>query len=136
MQNPNGNQIPTLNTGGLGIQGGGGLGLNFNVPDLESLKNNTDEPEVQKFSWKNEIESLDPTMVKERALVEDIDKHTSTARLETLEGEYFNLTCSVAKGIKVTETNRPEFDTSKAFESFESLLMKVSPMYIKAFTSQ
>ena len=74
-------------------------------------------------------------MVKLRAIDEDIDQHTCTATLETLENQYFKLTCSVAKGIRVTETNRPDFDNSKAFESLESLLMKVSPMYIKAFTS-
>ena len=135
MQDQNTPQIPSLNTGGLGLQGGAGLGLNFNVPDLESLKNDTEETPHQKFSWKNEIEALDPTHVKERSLIEDIDQHTCTARIETLEGEYFNLTCSVAKGIRVSETNRDNFDTSKAFESLESLLMKVSPMYIKAFTS-
>ena len=126
-----GQNIPTLNTGGLGIQGGGGLGLNFNVPDLARLK--SDEPEQQKFSWKNEIESINSTMVKHRGVIEDIDQQTCTAKLETLEGEYFNLTCSMAKGIRVTETNRANFDNSKAFESLESLLMKVSPLYIKAF---
>ena len=34
MEENKNHQIPNLNTGGLGIQGGGGLGLNFNVPDL------------------------------------------------------------------------------------------------------
>ena len=131
MDNTN---IPTLNTQGLGLQGGAGLGLNFNIPDLAGLKPD-DEQEVQKFSWTNEIESINAAMVQERVVLEDIDQHTCLAKLVTLEGEYFNLRCSVAKGILVTETNRPEFDTGKVYESLEMLLMRVSPMYIKAFTS-
>ena len=138
MEDSKNHQIPNLNTGALGIQGGGGLGLNFNVPDLSINKyhgDEQDEDEPQKFSWKNEIEQIDSSMVNFRAVEQEIDQHTCTAKLETLENEYFLLTCSVAKGIRVTETNRPNFDSSKAFESLESLLMKVSPMYIKAFTS-
>ena len=38
-------QIPNLKTGGLGIQGGGGLGLNFNVPDLSINQYYGDEQE-------------------------------------------------------------------------------------------
>ena len=136
MQDQDSTKIPSLKTDSLGILGGGGLGLNFNVPDFSNNNHNDDEEEHghQKFSWKYEIESIDPQMVKLRCLNEDIDQHNCTARLETLEGEYFDLTCSVAKGIRVVETNRPDFDDKKAFESIESLLMKVSPMYIKAFT--
>lgn len=125
-------KVGGLNLGGMGGSNGGGL--NFQLGNLEDLKADDNSPKAKPFSWVDEFEAIEEHMVQSREVVEEVDQHNCVAKIVTLEGEFFDLDCSVAKGIKVVATDKKEF-LENVYESLEGLLMRASPLYIKAFTS-
>jgi len=141
MEDNNNNNTPSmsLNLGGIppltSKTPNTGLNLNFQLGNLEDLKQEDNSPKAQPFSWVNEFEAIEAQMVTSREVLEVVDQHNCLAKIVTLEGEFFDLSCSVAKGIKVTATDNQGDFLGNIYESLEALLMRASPLYIKAFTS-
>lgn len=121
-------QTPSLKTKGFGLSLGN-LDAIKNEPNPESLLK-------QQFSWENEFETIKLDTIKSKAILEEIDQHNCVAEIEILEGVTYKLECSMAKGIKVVESSAAGVDTEgQVYDSLEGFLMRVSPLYIRAFTS-
>lgn len=121
-------QIPSLKTKGLGLNLGN-LGSLSHEQDPESLLK-------QQFSWENEFSTIRPNTVKSKEILEELDQHSCIAEIEILEDVKYKLECSMAKGIKVLESNGKGVETDgQVYDSLEGFLMRVSPLYIQAFTS-
>lgn len=121
-------QVPSLKTKGLGL----------NLGNLESIKNEPTPESLlkQKFSWENEFETIRPDTVKSKTILEEVDQHNCLAEITILEDVTFKLECSMAKGIKVLESTANEDDVADhVYDSLEGFLMRVSPLYIQAFTA-
>lgn len=121
-------QISSLKTKGLGLSLG----------NLDSIKNEPNPESLlkQKFSWENEFGTIKLDTVKSKAILEEIDQHNCIAEIEILEDVKYKLECSMAKGIKVLESSADGVDTEgQVYDSLEGFLMRVSPLYIQAFTS-
>lgn len=104
----------------------------FSLGNLADLNKRPQTPSFA-FSWENEFKKIPKNSVKELKILENIDVHTCTGFLKTLEDEEFEIRCSMAKGIKVIGNGDDE--DSEVFFSLDGLLMRVSPMYIQSAIS-
>lgn len=115
------------------MQVNGGLNLNLGeLGGLENLPSGNEEDKIEKFSWDREFEEIGGEKVKKYEILEHKDDFSCLARVEILEGDFFELNCSVYGGIKVIGSSNEEFE-GKVYESLEGLLMRASPMYIQGF---
>lgn len=112
-------------------------GLGLNLGNLESIKNEPSHDSMlkQNFSWAAEFETIKPETVNSKEIIEEVDQHNCIAEIEILEGVKFKLDCSMAKGIKVVESSGKEELETHVYDSLEGFLMRVSPLYIQAFTA-
>ena len=123
------------NSGGIENKAPGGLGLGFNLGNLEDLREGKEDK--QTFSWQREFETIPDHSVTSKSISENVDKYTCLAKIVTLENETFDLECSMSRGIKVLDSDSAKVEAyeGKKFDSLEAFLMNVSSNYIQAMQS-
>lgn len=109
------------------------MNIDISIPKhSEIVAQQGEERDDKEFDWKSEFEFVDKEMVKSIEVVQEINRNHCRGKIFTLEGDLFELDCSVQEGIKVENSSQEEH-IGKVFESLENLLMKVSPLYVDNF---
>lgn len=109
------------------------MNIDINIPSKQDIQKQRDsEEDIETFDWDKEFNFIDDNLVKERKVIEKINRDVCKGRIVTLEGNYFDLDCSVQEGIKITMSEKEETQ-GMVFESLENLLMKLSPLYQESF---
>ena len=113
--------------------------MDIEISGLEDIKNINEEDNDSNemnlpFSWEEELNQLEKNYIKSANILEEgIDgTRDARARIVSAENHFFDLHCSIEKGIKVIET---DYSGAKGaiFESFETLLLLYSPRYNQIF---